>query len=102
MHKHSLPSIEKFAAYLDGNLSQSELQQFSQLAEHDGVLQELLNASSVVDDTIAAFSDTDLQLPPEIADSSFEIPTIPAYGISQFETLTLESHDDLLEASAAY
>ena len=74
MHKHSLPSIEKFAAYLDGNLSQSELQQFSQMAEHDDALQELLNASSIVDDTIAGFSDADLQLPTEIANSDFELP----------------------------
>lgn len=98
MHKHSLPSIEKFAAYLDGNLSQSELQQFSQMAEHDDALQELLNASSIVDDTIAGFSDADLQLPTEIAGSSFEIPTIPAEGLSQLVTLTPESHELIVAA----
>lgn len=101
MHKHSLPSIEKFAAYLDGNLSQSEMQQFSQMAEHDDALQELLNASSIVDDTIAGFSDADLQLPTEIAGSSFEIPTISAEALSQLVTLTPGSHDELIVAAVA-
>lgn len=74
MLKHSLPSIEKFAAYLDGNLPKSEMQQFAQLAEHDDALRQLLDASSVVDDTIAGFTDADLQLPTEIAGTDFELP----------------------------
>lgn len=74
MLKHSLPSIEKFAAYLDGNLPESEMQQFAQLAEHDGALRQLLDASSMVDDTMAGFTDADLQLPTEIAGIDFELP----------------------------
>lgn len=100
MFKHSLPSIEQFAAYLDGNLSQSDMQQFSQLAEHDGVLHQLLDASSVVDSTLAGFSDSDLQLPPEIVGSDFELPTIPAEGISPLVTLRPELMDDMLVAAA--
>lgn len=76
MDRHSLPSIEKFAAFLDGNLSQNEMQQFSQLADYDDALHELLDASSIVDETIAGFTDADLQLPPEIAGSDFELPEI--------------------------
>ena len=76
MFKHSLPSIEKFAAYLDGNLSQSEMQQFSQLAEHDSVLNQLIDASDAVDDTIAGFTDDDLQLPNEIIGSDFVLPDV--------------------------
>ena len=101
MFKHSLPSIEQFAAYLDGNLSQSEMQQFSQMAEHDGALHQLLDASSVVDNTIAGFTDSDLQLPPEIVGSDFELPTIPAEGISPLVTLSPEPMDDVLVAAAA-
>lgn len=100
MFKHSLPSIEQFAAFLDGNLSQSEMQEFSQLAEQNGALHQLLVASEAVDDTIAGFTDTDLQLPPEIAGSSFEIPSIPADGISPLVTLTPEPIDDMLVAAA--
>ncbi len=76
MFNHSLPSIEKFAAFLDGNLSQSEMKQFSQLAEQDEVLHQLLNASTEIEDSIAGFTDSDLQLPPEIANPDFELPDI--------------------------
>lgn len=102
MFKNSLPSIEQFAAYLDGNLSQSEMQQFSQLAEHESALHQLLDASSVVDNTLASFTDSDLQLPPEIASPEFELPTIPLDGISPLVTLSPEPMDDKLVAAAAY
>ena len=102
MLKHSLPCIEQFAAYLDGNLSQSEMQQFSQLAEHESALHQLLDASSVVDNTLASFTDSDLQLPPEIASLEFELPTIPLDGISPLVTLSPGPVDDMLVAAAAY
>lgn len=76
MYKHSLPSIEQFAAYLDGNLSQSEMLQFSQLAEHESALHQLLDASSVVDNTLASFTDSDLQMPLEIMGEDFSLPNI--------------------------
>ena len=76
MYKHSLPSIEKFAAYLDGNLPQDEMQQMSQLIENDMTLHQLLDASTAVDDTIAGFADMDLQLPQEISGSDFELPDV--------------------------
>lgn len=101
MFKHSLPSIEQFAAFLDGNLSQSEMQQFSQLAEQDSVLHQLLDASDVVDDTIAGFTDADLELPNEIIGSDFELPTIPTEGFSPLITLSPESFDGMLVAAAA-
>ena len=102
MDKHILPSIEQFAAFLDGNLSESEMLQFSQLAEHDNVLHQLLDASSVVDETISNYSDSDLQLPPEIVGSSFSIPTIPTSGISEFGTLGPEPIESLgMVASSA-
>lgn len=76
MFKHSLPSIEQFAAYLDGNLPQSEMQQFSQVAGHNSVLNQLIDASDAVDDTIAGFTDADLQLPNEIIGSDFVLPDV--------------------------
>ncbi len=101
MHKHSLPSIEQFAAFLDGNLSQSEMLQFSQQAEHDSVLHQLLDANSAVDNTLAGFTDSDLQLPPEIDGSDFELPTIPTEGISPLVTLTPEPLDGMFVDAAA-
>ena len=101
MFKHSLPSVEQFAAYLDGNLSQSDMQQISQMAEHDSSLHQLLNASTVVDNTIDSFSVSDLQLPVEILGSDFELPTFPTEGFSPLVTLTPEPMDDMIAASAA-
>lgn len=100
MDKHSFPSIEKFAAFLDGNMPQEEMQQFSYLAEHDGTFRQLLDANTIIDDTISGFSESDLQLPPEITDSSFEIPSIPTHDISHFDTLSIRPFDDLIAASA--
>lgn len=90
MFKHSLPSIEQFAAFLDGNLSQSEMQQFSHLAEHDMELHQLLDANTLVDNTLASFTDSDLQLPSEISGFDFVLPQIPENGISQFVNLSPE------------
>ena len=101
MLKHSFPSIEQFAAFLDGNLSQSEMQQFSQFAEHDSVLRKLLDASVVVDNTLAGFTDADSKLPPEIESDDFDLPVIPTEGISQLVTLTPEPMDDMLVATTA-
>lgn len=96
----SLPSIEQFAAFLDGNLSQNEMQQFSQLAEYDDAFQRILEASSVIDDTIAGFKDDDLQLPSELIGLDFEIPTFPQQEISSPVNLFPESVDEMLLASA--
>ena len=101
MDKHSLPSIEQIAAFLDGNLPESEMKQFSQLAEHNDMLHQLLDASSVVDETMSNFTDSDLQLPPDLTGSSFEIPTIPTEGISELVTLTPEPSDFSPLAAAA-
>lgn len=100
MHKHSLPSIEQFAAFLDGNLSQSEMQQFSHLAEHDSMLHQLLDANAMVDNTLANFTDSDLQLPSEVYGSNFTIPQFPESGISQFVNLSPEPMDDMIIAAS--
>lgn len=100
MFKHSLPNIEQFAAFLDGNLSQSEMQQFSQLGEHDVVLHQLLDASSVVDETLARFTESNWQLQPEFNDSDCELPAIPAESISPLVTLLPEPIDDTFVAAA--
>lgn len=76
MDKHEFPSIEQFAAFLDGNLSQNEMQQFSNLVDQNDMLHQLTNASHIVDDTIEGFTESDLQLPEEITDSDFELPEI--------------------------
>lgn len=95
MFKHSLPSIEQFAAYLDGNLSQSEMQQFSQLAGHDSALHQLLDASVVVDDTIAGFTDADLQLPNDIIGSDYDLPNVDYVDFFRLAADSFSNNDHL-------
>lgn len=96
MFNHTIPSIEEFAAFLDGNLSQSEMHQFSQFVEHDETLHQLLDANSVVDDTLNGFTDAELQLPSDLLGVDFELPTIPSEEVSTLVSLSPEPVDDML------
>ena len=97
MSKHSLPSIEHFAAYLDGNLPETEMRQFSQLGEHDNVLHQLLDASTVVDNAIASFTDVDLQLPTEISDTVFELPDVDNVDFLSLASDSSSDYDHLYQ-----
>lgn len=102
MLSHTLPKIEEFAAFLDGNLSQNDMQQFTQLAAHDDALHQLLHANSVVDDTLNGFKDADLQLPVDLANTDFELPEIPSFDdASTLVSLSPEPMDDMLVAACA-
>ena len=77
MSKHLPPvSIEQLAAYLDGNLSNSEMQQFAQLATQDETLIQILDANSAVDETLSSYEHQGLQLPEDIENSDFELPDV--------------------------
>lgn len=101
MDKQLLPSIEKFAAYLDGNLSQDEMLQFSELATHNEDFMNLLEANAAVTETLASYNDTDLELPEEIAGWDFNLPEIEYIEKSEFvgdsflENVTLYNQEDL-------
>ena len=101
MDKQLLPRIEKFAAYLDGNLSQDEMLQFSELATHNEDFMNLLEANAAVTETLASYNDTDLELPEEIAGWDFNLPEIEYIEKSEFvgdsflENVTLYNQEDL-------
>lgn len=76
MNNQSLPSIEKFAAYLDGNLSNDEMQHFLQLVANNEDLKHLIEASSEVEEILSSYDDIDLRLPEEIANLDFKLPEI--------------------------
>ena len=102
MDKQLLPSIEKLAAFLDGNLSPDEMQQFSQLAEQNEALHQILAANAVIDEALSSYSETDLQLPSEILESSFSLPTIPSEMPSDLAPLTPEPrYNEFNEVAAA-
>lgn len=101
MFNHTIPSIEEFAAFLDGNLSQNEMHQFSQFAEQDETLHQLLDANSVVDDTLNGFTDAELQLPSDLVGADFELPTISSEDVSTLVSLSPEPKEDMLVAACS-
>ena len=72
----NFPSIEKLAAFFDGNLPENEVQQITRLAADNEAIHEILGATTVLDDTMASFDEKDLQLPDEIVGMDFELPEI--------------------------
>ena len=77
MDKHFNPSIsiEKFAAFLDGNLPQDEMQNISSNIEHDEDLKAILDTSNMIDTTLENIPD-DVQIPDEIANLEFNLPNL--------------------------
>lgn len=73
MDKLSSLSIEKLAAYMDGNLTQDEMSQMRQLAEDNSELHQMLESSDVIDNEIASYDGQDMQLPDEIIGADFRI-----------------------------
>lgn len=68
-------SIEKFAAYLDGNLPESEMNELSSTIESNSELQAFANVNTLIDDTINGYSEQDIELPLELQSKDFEIPS---------------------------
>lgn len=77
MDEHFNPSIsiEKFAAFLDGNLPQDEMQNISSNIEHDEDLKAILDTSNMIDTTLENIPD-DVQIPDEIANLEFDLPNL--------------------------
>lgn len=69
-------SIEEFAAYLDGNLSDKEMERISSVVENDEVMQDVMDEMELSELTLAEYGQEDLQLPEEIAHEKFYVPEI--------------------------
>ena len=69
-------SIEEFAAYMDGNLSDDEMQRVSSVIEHDDMMQDVMDSMEQSELTLSEYTHDDLQLPEEITGGGFEMPKI--------------------------
>lgn len=96
-------SIEKMAAFLDGNLSASEMQGISSLIDNDASLQRFMDASSVIDDSISAFSLLDMDLPQELQMLDFELPSLDGdlHGLVTLSPEPSPFPDNLMVAACA-
>lgn len=91
MDKHFNPdiSIEKMAAFLDGNLSDVEMQNMSDLIGGDDSLKNIMDANSIVDNNLSVYSSGDSLLPQELQSLEFDIPAIDGLA-HQLVTLSPE------------
>ena len=99
MDKHFNPSVnvEKFAAYLEGNLPENEMQQISTLIENDDALKSILDVSEQVDASLEDYASCGLQIPEELLTLDFELPGIHDTSVS----LDMAPTDDMLMADVA-
>lgn len=97
MDKQSLPSIEKFAAYIEGNLSQDEMLQFSNLAVRNEDFMHLLDANDKIEETLASYDEVDLMLPEEIAKMDFDLPKIENIDAFNLEGDSLSENESLYQ-----
>ena len=76
MYKDFVPpvSIEEFAAYLDGNLSDDEMQKVSSVIENDDAMQDIAVNNQSVEDALSYYEPSELVLPNELTSLNFEIP----------------------------
>lgn len=76
MHKNFMPliSVEEFAAYLDGNLSDEEMKRVSSVIEDDKSMQNLSLHNQSVEERLADCESMGFSLPKELSSLDFEIP----------------------------
>lgn len=67
-------SIEELAAYLDGNLSDAEMQHVASVIESSDPMQSIMDGLEQAEDTFAGYGAEDVQLPEELAEWNFEVP----------------------------
>lgn len=91
------------AAFLDGNLSASEMQGISSLIDNDASLQRFMDASSVIDESISAFSMSDMDLPQELQTLDFDLPSLDLdfHGLVTLSPEPLPFPDNMMVAACA-
>lgn len=96
-------SIERMAAFIDGNLSENEMQDISSLVDSDNLLHQYANAISVIDESISAFSMSDIELPQELQKLDFDFPSLDGdfHGLVTLSPEPLPFPDNMMVAACA-
>lgn len=70
-------SIEKFAAYIDGNLSDDEMQRVSSVIEKNDTMQDIMDSMEQSELTLAKYRKENIKFPEDdISEKYFDIPNI--------------------------
>lgn len=106
MDKNFMPpvSIEKFAAYLDGNLSDDEMNRIDSLVSTNPDMEELVAVSDEVDEAIQVYMQDEFAYEADMTaleDSDFDIPNLEADITSHTGTDTLDYREVACAADAA-
>ena len=80
-------SIEEFSAYMDGNLSDDEMQRISSVIEYDDTMQGVMDSMEQSELTLAEYGQEDMQLPEELCREMFHMPIIKKDGPNYIENL---------------
>lgn len=76
-------SIEEFAAYLDGNLSDDEMQRVSSVIENDEEMQGVMDGMEQTELTLAEYEQEDMQVPEEIKKDFFSLPNVSKNNLKE-------------------
>ena len=106
MDKNFMPpvSIEKFAAYLDGNLSDDEMNRIDALVSTNPDMEELVAVSDEVDEDIQVYMQDEFAYEADITaleDSDFDIPNLEADLTPHIGTDTPDYREVACAADAA-
>lgn len=89
-------SIEEFAAFLDGNLSEEDMMAVSAVIDSDEHLVQILDSTIESDDSLNAIMPTEEVVIPDILnDSDFELPEITINTDDEVVLLAAAEHDDV-------
>lgn len=69
-------SIEKFAAYLDGNLSDQEMNEVSSFIDSNEKMQNFSLVNNQIEGAISSYSVQDMELPSALQSTDFDFPCI--------------------------
>jgi hypothetical protein len=89
-------SIEKFAAYLDGNLSEEEMDSIDALVSSNPDMEELVSISDEIDEDVQMYLQDEFAYEADMTaleDSDFDIPNLDANITPQIENDDLKQRD---------
>lgn len=69
-------SIEEFAAYMDGNLTDDETQRVASIIENNEGMQDIMDNMEQSEQALIEYEQKDMQLPEDIVGDTFPIPNI--------------------------
>lgn len=81
-----LVSVEEFAAFLDGNLTQEGMNRISSIVDTNKTMHDLVMSSHYIDEELSNYDSLNLSLPEELMSLDFDIPEIENVEIGDIST----------------